>query len=1055
MFNASSSRGSRRDADASVDYETDWRDLTMDRAIYPAADGRSATHQAVNISVKKRRVDPSELPDEYRDWEPVPDTGDSFGAGEGDDDDDTNNVIGEDEDPITGEKRKRYLQLRESSSQSAPVNEGLGDAVGDVACGCCPRAPPAEEAARPKPKRIFRCSDCGMFLQCEDCVLTRHGLQPLHLLKEWTGEYWEELTLQSLGLVYQMGHGGLPCPSPDEPSRSMVVIHPNGIHVVSFRYCKCDLSDRAVNISQLLRSAWYPATTVDPATCATFEALELYRLLNVVGNINVHNFVGTLERLTGSDQDQKSPAFGRMSRQYAFLKRAKRAGRGHDVRGLRKTPPGGCAVLCWACPQDGINLPEGWRDVAPEFRQVFLYMLLLAVDANFRLKNRIRKNEVDDPSFGSGWGHLVEEKPYRKHLKGYVAEKDISTCIAFAALLQKDTRMTTGLRCSGVGGVKGERYSNMDYIVLSSIIGLTLLWLTISYDIACQWQINLAARMEKMPEALKLGSEVEIQYGLPVWHAAAHETECQVKNSLNYLEGVGRTDGEGIERTWSGLNPAGWATKEMGKGARHDSLEDRIDHHNWEKNIRQGDTLARKLVVAIGERDTQVAAFTDVDSTLRSELRKDWQAKIDTWIADRSKPSPYETAGGRKSGPSEVAVRLQLKKEEMAEAAEGAAGVHRKGATAFLVAGMQLEETQRRIKAELKGRRVVVADASTRVEELRMSFIAKLETFRSLQAKHMPGGILALEQAEEDRDADSDPPNPEDVVLWMPSELANSPRARGCVKGLAEKEVRLREAQCTNALDSVRDLLHSKRHLIQYRNSHLVGQTQSTRSNTLIGQVTDRTEGVTIRYRRAWKALGNLKGAAWLEKKRLRELTPADIKLDEEEESDARARHRLGKIGSAHKRHRNEPTISSKKRTFSWIWTARGGPGEDEEELHDCVRVDWSKALARKNRWVEEVRLLREEMRRVLRFLVWKARWWESQRRARGEQIPAELAAGLDAYAARQAALHRGIAARFKAGWDTSAAGVVRAAAREDALLEESMAWFERATEEVDGVGTE
>jgi hypothetical protein len=36
-----------------------------------------------------------------------------------------------------------------------------------------------------------------------------------------------------------------------------------------------------------------------------------------------------------------------------------------------------------------------------------------------------------------------------------------STCIAFAALLQKDTRLTTGLRVSGVGGVVCARHECM------------------------------------------------------------------------------------------------------------------------------------------------------------------------------------------------------------------------------------------------------------------------------------------------------------------------------------------------------------------------------------------------------------------------------------------------------------------------------------------------------------------------------------------------------------------------------------------------------------------
>lgn len=105
-------------------------------------------------------------------------------------------------------------------------------------------------------------------------------------------------------------------------------------------------------------------------------------------------------------------------------------------------------------------------------------MLLLAVDANFRLKNRMRAHEIDDPSLGPGWGYWVEPEKYKEHLSKYVHEKDvhgpiciclfpcrlanqISTCIAFAALLQKDTRLTTGLRVSGVGGVVCARHECM------------------------------------------------------------------------------------------------------------------------------------------------------------------------------------------------------------------------------------------------------------------------------------------------------------------------------------------------------------------------------------------------------------------------------------------------------------------------------------------------------------------------------------------------------------------------------------------------------------------
>jgi hypothetical protein len=130
----------------------------------------------------------------------------------------------------------------------------------------------------------------------------------------------------------------------------------------------------------------------------------------------------------------------------------------------------------------------------------------------------------------------------------------------------------------------------MDYILLSAILGTMALYIAISYDIACQWQITLPARMAAMPRQLRLDLAVTtVLFALPVWHAVAHERSCQRQNSLSYLDGVGRTDGEGIERTWSHLNPLAWATKEMRLGARHDAMEDKIDHLNFEKNINQGE----------------------------------------------------------------------------------------------------------------------------------------------------------------------------------------------------------------------------------------------------------------------------------------------------------------------------------------------------------------------------------------------------------------------------------------------------------------------------------
>jgi hypothetical protein len=75
---------------------------------------------------------------------------------------------------------------------------------------------------------------------------------------------------------------------------TMTVIH---LPVV---YCKCQRAANSTNVQQCLRNKWYPATITDPAMCATFSTLETFHLQNVVGNMNVHDFITAIERQTKS-----------------------------------------------------------------------------------------------------------------------------------------------------------------------------------------------------------------------------------------------------------------------------------------------------------------------------------------------------------------------------------------------------------------------------------------------------------------------------------------------------------------------------------------------------------------------------------------------------------------------------------------------------------------------------------------------------------------------------------------------------------------------------------
>ncbi|KAJ7837463.1 hypothetical protein B0H13DRAFT_1912461 [Mycena leptocephala] len=908
--------------------------VTSDRGIYFSSDGRRREEELLNVTHKKRRVQPSKLNDSYGEWIPIPD--DSLDDEESRDSESNpinavNAVPGAStqDDPMS-----LWRPLKQEFSDELVRHDGLADDFGNPRCAHCERPYDVDE---PTLTRIFKCTDCGQFLQCKNCCLSRHALTPLHVIREWTGEFWIDASLASLGLVYQLGHGGFPCVVPDEKVYKMTVIEAPIIHQIRIRYCNCSKSDNADHLQQLLRNAWYPAT-------------DRYK------------------------------QFQRMARQWAFLKRIKRAGRTHDPAGIDSTEMRSCAVICWACPQDGRNLPENWRDVDPRFR--FLFMLMLAVDANFRLKNRMRTNEIDDPPLGPGWSYWVESGRYKKHLKKYVGEKDISTCIAFAALLQKDTRMTTGLRVSGVGGRANDT----------------------------------PERNAKLPEdiQLPLGS-FSLQCALPVWHAASHNEECKNANSLSFKPGVGKSDGEGVERVWSVMNPAAHHTKDAGRGQRVDTLEDKMDSHNHLKNYGQGEALQRKLLVAIAERDRQVTAFKSVSSTIERDVKESWKKLIHEWEQDPSKPNPYMLSS--KDCPTEAEVRLEVKKDEDS-AIEGARSpLQGRSATAFLIAGLQIEDAQRRIISEIAGTALVTADREGKLVDWQRALLVKIDKFRELQKIYMPGASMAIVACEAEREADDAPPKPERIKLWMPSQMhadASDP-LRGCVKGLLGMEAKLRAAQCGNALVKLRARLHVKRHYITFRNEHVAGQIQSTKARTLIGQIGERVDAC---------------------------LRPEDVRLDGDAgESDAAARKKLAMMGKGRSRVPRDAPGSS-KRVMSWIWTAHGALGDEEERLHESVRVEWVRAYARKKRWEEEVMLLREEMRRVLRYLAWQSGWWRQRIELREDASP-EVAAGIRAYALKQAHSHDRLGAFFERKWklpaNTAARQLVeleQAAQAEDADLE-------------------
>lgn len=132
-----------------------------------------------------------------------------------------------------------------------------------------------------------------------------------------------------------------------------------------------------------------------------------------------------------------------MVREYRHVVMLARAGRGHDPAGIIATKPGEIAVHCRACPQPGVNLPDGWEKdtkngyVSPALLiQIpisqsepirWLYALMIGMDACFRLQNRSRSSDTKDPTLGPGWATFVDDAPYHEHLKNYIHKDEVRT----------------------------------------------------------------------------------------------------------------------------------------------------------------------------------------------------------------------------------------------------------------------------------------------------------------------------------------------------------------------------------------------------------------------------------------------------------------------------------------------------------------------------------------------------------------------------------------------------------------------------------------------------
>ncbi|KAF6758442.1 hypothetical protein DFP72DRAFT_1064583 [Ephemerocybe angulata] len=853
--------------------------------------------------------------------------------------------------------------------------------------------------------RCLTCDDTGMM--CKECIVSAHRSLPLHRTQRWNGNFFAKVTLKSLGLRIQLGHSmGETCPRPDTAwGDDFVVLDMDGVHTLGVDYCGCGGSPLS-QMEQLLDRRFYPATTINPKSAATFRLLELFEILQY-------------------ESKDRYPSFLRMVHEWRHLKLLKRNQRGHDPeRGAAETKEGECAVLCPPCPHPGINMPEGWENEPEETR--YIHALNLALDACFRLKRKDVSSDEADPGLSRGYSYFVNPIKFTNFLKQHEDEVEPkSTCSRHDAVNLADVTPGQGYAASGVATVecarhnmkrpsavcdlqKGERYCNMDYILHWSLVVLALgviRTIFISYDIACQWSKHLFERITKIDkESPLLAKGTKSRFLVPKFHLPAHIAACQTKFAFMLTPGAGLGDGEAPERGWGEANPLAPSTREMGPGSRRDTLDYNFGDYNWRKVVDLGSSLKKKMDTAVSKVAEHTIAHQELEAMLDPEKVKDWTEKMVAWEKDPVlNANPFEITV---STPTQAAVRKALADEEAAALAAGKdVSLSPDISPSVLISrGIDLEADQRALRVEMKKTWTHSRDRElTRVQLHSNTLIRRIDAWYQTLQLYIPSTALLRQKATGPKTIP-----PYDLSLWLPSQIGKQAPVD---KRLTEIEYQLRAAQAQEALTSLRRGLQRRITVHDLKKRWLRGQGPNTKALNLLSTIEAQIATARDEYRRArvaLLALGKMLGKAGLDAFYL-PLEDGDIR--------AMVGPDIDDIGTA--QDPNDRTGAT-RRVSSWIWRHASAAEDNHTEYEaQAIKVDWAKSRARAARYQEEIKIVREEMNRALRFLEWKeAKWYErAGARQAVEEVSSEYDDGLRAYARRQGSICLSLKRRFEHAW--------------------------------------
>ncbi|VDB96562.1 unnamed protein product [Peniophora sp. CBMAI 1063] len=533
------------------------------------------------------------------------------------------------------------------------------------------------------------------------------------------------------------------------------------------------------------------------------------------------------------------------------------------------------------------------------------------------------------------------------------------------------------------------RYSTVDWVLCGALSFLNCAEVTISYDIACQWSKRLCERVARITpdcvvypgaaQLLKLHLERTVTYVVPKFHLYAHKVYCQLRYAFGLLFGTGATDGEGCERVWSGANPAAPSLREMTAGGMSDTMDDMAGSWNWRKVCGLADLLCERMVRALEEGRSQTGVFTQFTGALEAEdAARVTQARaaLKVWEQDpvRKEGSncPYYVNQLDDLSATEIKLQSQQPQGLSVNLNVTMDSEEQAALSALLKLGFEIEEHRARFPTKYKTSGGTSDQALARKHALNAIW-RDIVRLREGQKDLLPEiySALTLDERDPDRQAALT------VKLFLPSGAPDKDISltSDATRGL---EARLRWQSMIEALSRLRQQLRLRGCLNKFKLTHITGQTNNTRAREAQDVVNANVTRAADAYRRHREAYESLVGKGEWEQT-MRKLEDSDCRglgdrlLEQMEEL---SEYNVQRFLAG---RRDADSSGETRYLLPWIWYNR--TEESGLAITDELMVEWCKSRARAQHWVEEIRLLDEEMRRVVQFNVSMAKIWEARRR--------------------------------------------------------------------------